>query len=95
VTNSRDDSYVNMDQSGKNFYLRGQIESTLYCAEVNDFVGLQQRAKSDVSYFVARTEILTASDSLEGEAQLTAWQLMNNFWAFIVIFYCQKSGSNH
>jgi len=55
--------------TGKIFYLWGQIESTLYCAAVNDLAGLQQKAKPDVSYFVARLEILIASESPEGEAQ--------------------------
>jgi hypothetical protein len=49
--------------------LWGKIESTLYCAAVNDFSGPQHRAKSDVSYFVARLEIFIASDSPAGEAQ--------------------------
>ena len=79
----------------KNFCSRGQIENTLYCAAVSDPVGLQQEAQSDVSHFVARLESLTGSDRPEGEEQLTAWQQMNNIWAFLVIFYCQKSGSNH
>ena len=81
MTNGRDDAYVNMDQfhGRQNLYLRGEIECTLHCAAVNDFVGLRQSTKSDVSYFVALLDILTAYDSLEGEAQATAWQQMNNF----------------
>jgi hypothetical protein len=75
---------------GKSFYLWGQIESTLYCAAVKDFAGLQQKAKSDVSYFVARLEILIASDNPEGEAQQ-----MNNILGISCHFLLSKGGSDH
>ena len=73
-----------------NFYLWGQIESTLYRAAVNGFAGLQQKAKSNVSYFVARLEIFIGSDSPVEEAQQ-----MNNILGISRKFLLSNSGSNH